>query len=146
MAAAGSLPVTFHRAVDMADGLQAAVEAIVRLGATRVLTSGGESTALEGAYALKDMLRWADGRVLIVPAGGINSKNLQRILDIAPCQEYHASARRAVASRAVYRNGGVHMGGALYPPEYGYKAACPEIVRELVDVVAVSDSGKLATK
>lgn len=60
------------------------------------------------------------------------SRNLHRILDIAPCTEFHASARKTVASRAVHRNEAVHMGGALYPPEYSGKVACHDKVAQLV--------------
>src|SRR5262245_26401911 len=48
LSAAGNLPLTFHRAFDRAADQSAALEQLAELGVTRVLTSGGASSALEG--------------------------------------------------------------------------------------------------
>lgn len=47
IALARPLPVTFHRAIDMAVDPLAAIDTLAALGVERILTSGGESTALE---------------------------------------------------------------------------------------------------
>ncbi|MGH7678494.1 MAG: copper homeostasis protein CutC, partial [Gemmatimonadaceae bacterium] len=52
IAAAGSLPVTFHRAFDLAQDQDEALEDLMRLRVGRVLTSGGAATALEGVERL----------------------------------------------------------------------------------------------
>ncbi|MFD0507953.1 copper homeostasis protein CutC [Streptomyces chiangmaiensis] len=70
LTAAGGLSVTFHRAFDMARDQFAALKEVVALGVHRVLTSGGESTALEGAPRLAELIRAADNRVVIMPGGG----------------------------------------------------------------------------
>ncbi len=45
---AKGLPVTFHRAFDMAKDPMAAMEAIAELGCARLLTSGQQATAFAG--------------------------------------------------------------------------------------------------
>src|SRR5438876_3193727 len=42
------LPVSFHRAFDECTDLRKALEEVIQNGASRVLTSGGAKTALEG--------------------------------------------------------------------------------------------------
>ncbi len=46
----------------------------------RILTSGGDSTCLEGLDVLASLVQKAGNRVTIVPGGGITERNIQRIL------------------------------------------------------------------
>ncbi len=55
IAAAGSLGVTFHRAIDVSADPGCTLEDVIVLGCERVLTSGGRSSALEGVRLLR---RW----------------------------------------------------------------------------------------
>nr|XP_023417256.1 copper homeostasis protein cutC homolog [Cavia porcellus] len=50
------LPVTFHRAFDMVHDPMAALETLVTLGFERVLTSGCDSSALEGLPLIKRLI------------------------------------------------------------------------------------------
>ncbi|XP_063124752.1 copper homeostasis protein cutC homolog isoform X3 [Rattus norvegicus] len=49
------LPVTFHRAFDMVQDPMAALETLLTLGFERVLTSGCDSSALEGLPLIKQL-------------------------------------------------------------------------------------------
>jgi len=55
------LKVTFHRAFDMALDMETALEDIVRTGADRVLTSGGESTGVLGSGMIARMVERSAG-------------------------------------------------------------------------------------
>ncbi len=70
----------------------------------------------------------------VFKGGGINSRNLKRILTGSGAKEFHCSARRAVASAMIERNTNIHMGAAYYPPEYSIKIADASITKELVSV------------
>eukprot|EP01135_Chromosphaera_perkinsii_P008891 Nk52_evm1s1524 gene=Nk52_evmTU1s1524 len=121
------LPVTFHRAFDMVScSYQEGLRDLMRLGVERVLTSGLDATALEGLPTLKGMVRMCreeKSSLIVVPAGGINDRNLQRILDGCGATEFHASARSAVPSDMTFQKGFVSMGGALKPPEFSQSIA-----------------------
>ena len=52
---ADSMEVTFHRAFDMVRDQREALEALVRAGCRRVLTSGGRNTAEEGLGRLREL-------------------------------------------------------------------------------------------
>ena len=103
-----------------------ALEDIIELGFDRVLTSGLEPTALEGLSNLTDLVQQAGNRIIVVPGGGLNEKNLERILNESKAKEFHCSARISKQSRMNYRRSDIHMGGALYPSEYSIKVSGKE--------------------
>ena len=102
--AAGPLPVTFHRAVDLAPDLAEALETLASLGVRRVLTAGGAPTALEGADALAALVRQAGDRVAILAGGSIREAHAAELVRRTGVRELHvrlASARRTGAERAL---------------------------------------------
>ena len=102
--AAGPLPVTFHRAFDLAPDLAEALETLAALGVRRVLTSGGAPTALGGAEALAALVRQAGERVAILAGGGIREPHAADLVRRTGVRELHvrlASARRTGAERAL---------------------------------------------
>jgi copper homeostasis protein len=86
--------ITFHRAVDHArDPLRASV-ACGELGLERVLSSGGRSTALEGAEVLRRMVQHATGDLVIAAAGGITPANVVEVVERTGVREVHFAAQR----------------------------------------------------
>lgn len=127
--------VTFHRAFDMCcDPLQG-LEDLIQLGANRVLTSGQESSCLEGLDLLAALQKQANGRIIIMPGGGITPRNIQRIIAGTGVSEVHLSARISVESGMTYRNSRVYMGGTLRPPEFSWKTTDEDMVRSLVEAL-----------
>ncbi len=120
IALARPLSVTFHRAFDMTRDPYAALETLIALGVDRILTTGQEASALEGLDLISDLVRRADGRVIIMPGvpGNISPRNLAKIIAQSGVRELHSYAPLAVDSRMAYRNPRVFMGGELRPPEY----------------------------
>ena len=84
------LPVTFHRAFDACPDLLRAPEDVVRCGASRILTSGGASTAPEGAAKIKALVAAAGERVTIVPGAGINAANILQLAAATRAHEFHS--------------------------------------------------------
>ena len=85
------LPVTFHRAFDLAKNPATALEDVIETGSTRILTSGGESRATEGISILRYLVDTAKGRILIMPCGGIDSGNIGRVVLATSAREIHTS-------------------------------------------------------
>lgn len=73
--AAGGLPVVFHRAFDHVPGKSAALETLIDLGVSRVLTSGGPPGAAAGAGRIAALVDQAGGRIEILPGGRIGPQN-----------------------------------------------------------------------
>ena len=71
-----NLQVGFHRAFDAVSNRKLALEQVITLGVERVLTSGSQwgdsSSALAGLDSLFDIVTWAERKIEIVVAGGIN--------------------------------------------------------------------------
>jgi copper homeostasis protein len=130
--AARPLAVTFHRAFDLCRDPFAALEQIIELGAERILTSGQESTVLEGAEVIRELVQRARGRIVIMPGGGITTRNVKKIVALTGVSEVHMSCRRSVDSGMQHRNSRVAMGGTLSPPEYGKKIADERGIRAVL--------------
>jgi copper homeostasis protein len=84
------LPVTFHKAFDAIADQAAALERLVDAGVQRILTSGGERTALEGSARIGDLIRQANDRIVIMPGGGVRASNLKAIVRATGAGEVHA--------------------------------------------------------
>lgn len=93
--AAEGLDLTLHRAFDLVPDIAEAVEVAVRLDFSRILTSGGARTALEGVDGIGQAMASAKGRIAIMPGAGISAENAAqfRALGIA---EFHASCSVAL--------------------------------------------------
>ncbi len=136
VALARPLSVTFHRAFDMTVDPQQALEDLIDLGIDRVLTSGQESSALEGLDLITALVKQAGERIIVMPGGGVNARNLTRIVAQSGVKEAHMTANSAVESRMQFRNSRLHMGGALYPPEYVRNVTDSARVKAVVNLMS----------
>lgn len=102
--------MTFHRAIDMTKDIFKAAETVKDLGFSRILTSGGRPTALDGQETIRVLIENLKENVIVVPGGGINKTNLEEILKHTNAFEFHGSARARLESEMVYRNQELRMG------------------------------------
>ena len=87
---AAPLDVTFHKAIDDTNDLIKAVKDLKKIkGITRILTSGGKPTALEGADQINEMIKAAGNTCKILAAGRITDKNLKKVSGILHTDEFH---------------------------------------------------------
>jgi copper homeostasis protein len=126
------LKVTFHRAFDMSRDPFESLEALVRLGVDRLLTSGQEATALEGLDLIAGLVKAAGGRIAVMPGGGITRTNFARIVRESGADELHVAAFSLLDGPMKFRNPRCFMGGVLRPPEFSLSATDPEEVRAFV--------------
>ncbi len=111
------LSVTFHRAFDVSRDPFEALEALVNLGIDRVLTTGQESSALEGLDLITDLVQTAADRIIIMPGGG-TVRSVQKVVAHSGVKEFHLLGTVSVDSPMRHRNPRVFMGGELRPPEF----------------------------
>ena len=90
VSAAVGLPVTFHRAFDSTQNLPDALEQLIQLGVSRILTSGGAATALEGASVISTLVAQARDRIAIIAGGGVRDHNVRELIVRTGVREVHA--------------------------------------------------------
>ena len=94
----------FHRAFDVTPDPHAALETLVELGVTRVMTSWQKPTATEGAGLIVKLIEQARGRIEVLPAGGIRPHNVRELIAATGCNQVHASLRKVRVDPSVRAN------------------------------------------
>jgi copper homeostasis protein len=94
IAAAGSMGVTFHRAFDLTRDPLSSLDDVIRLGCERVLTSGAQASALEGAALIRQWVERSAGRIVVMPGAGVDAGNIAKLQKMTGASEFHASAKR----------------------------------------------------
>jgi copper homeostasis protein len=125
------MEVAFHRAFDMSNDMDQALEDLIALQIKRVLTSGGAPSAILGSEKLAQLVKKADGRIIIMPGAGINGNNIKELIDQTGATQFHASAKEFVASKMKFRNTETKMGSI--EDEYRYELTSETKVKALVD-------------
>jgi copper homeostasis protein len=82
---------TLHRVFDRTPDPFEALETAIDLGFDRILTSGQQPTAAEGAALLGKLVAAADGRIVILAACGIDADNVASLIKAAAVPEVHAT-------------------------------------------------------
>ncbi|RYG07054.1 MAG: copper homeostasis protein CutC, partial [Chitinophagaceae bacterium] len=125
------LGVTFHRAFDVCADQYQALEDIIEIGFERILTSGGKTTAMEGATVIAHLVEKAAGRISIMPGCGITDHNVADLIHFTGVTEIHSSAKVHVDSKMKYHNDHIIM-GSYYGDEYNFNITNKEKVSEIL--------------
>jgi copper homeostasis protein len=92
-----SIPVTFHRAFDAVNNPTATIHQLIQLGVSRVLTSGGAATCVEGKAQLMQWITESAGQLTWVAGKGLTPGNVKEVYD-RHLREYHLSGHSVVPS------------------------------------------------
>lgn len=132
--AAEGMSVTFHRAFDMCRNPFESLENIISLGCDRILTSGQQPKAEQGIPLIKQLVRQAGERIIIMPGSGINEYNIAKIARETGAKEFHLSVREKVESNMIYRNPSLSMGSTT--------SAIDEYAQEITSALRVEKALK----
>jgi copper homeostasis protein len=141
VALARPLSVTFHRAFDMTRDPEEALEALVRCGVDRVLTSGQHDTAIAGLDLLRRLSAQAGERIVVMGCGALGPDTIAKVRRVAQLRELHFAALRDEASAMRYRNPDIGMGGTAKDREYVTTVTDPALVRATIQAAAAWDGG-----
>lgn len=85
------VPAIFHRAFDEVKDKQAGLEELIRLGFTRVLTSGGAGPVPDHLPEVRELVRQAAGRIQVMPGGGVTAASAGGVVQFTRCEHLHGS-------------------------------------------------------
>ena len=94
---ASSMQVTFHRAFDEAPDAMQALQDVIATGAQRILTSGAEASALDGAPRVNALRAASDHRLSMLLCGGIVPEMVEDAIRVSGVREVHAALRGSLA-------------------------------------------------
>lgn len=128
--AAGPLEVCLHRVFDLTPDPFAAIDQAVELGFSRILTSGQQRSVPEGLKLLVALGAHANGRISIMPGGGITLRNVGEVVRSIGISEIHSSCSvvRGEAAADLVRFG--------FAPDGPRKVFDPEAVAEMRRMLA----------
>ena len=90
-----AVQVTFHMAFDVldADEQLKAIDTLASLGVERILTHGGPAQLPieDNLEHLRELIAYANGRLTILPGGGINWKNAESVAASLGVSEVHGT-------------------------------------------------------
>jgi len=132
------LTATFHRAFDMTVDLFHALDDVCTAGIDRLLTSGGEPTALQGKETILQLVTRARGRIVIMPGSGIQPENARALVDHTGVTEVHVGLRSSIPSPMLHRNPRISM-GPVEGREYRRFVVLEENVRKLCSALGNRD-------
>jgi copper homeostasis protein len=127
------MQVTCHRAFDMTADPFIAMEELIGLGVDRILTSGQQPTAPEGAALIRELVRKANGRIIIMPGCGVKEHNVLKLVEETGTTEVHIHLEKQVQSKMVFKQPSVYM-GLPDQSEFEYVLTDRERIREVRNI------------
>jgi len=134
--AARPMQVTCHRAFDMARDPREALDTLIELGVDRVLTSGQGRSVLDTLDLIAELVARADGRIAVMPGGGVREDNIREVLEHTGAGEVHFAAFSRRESAMEYRNDRPMMGADSVPGEYERVVTDVERVRAFLQAAS----------
>ncbi len=128
------MQVTCHRAFDMTADPFKALDDLRDLGIDRILTSGQSDSALLGAALIRELINYAEKRIIIMPGHGIKEHNLSEAINLTGASEFHMYLPKQVGSAMTFTREGVKMGKPDLS-EYGYELIDEERIRRAKEIM-----------
>lgn len=122
----------FHRAFDCDSDPFEAIETLINLGVDRILTSGLEAKAVQGAELLKTLQKNYGEKIQILAGSGINAENVEKFMEYTGITQVHSSCKAWLKDKTTTKN---HVSFAYGEDEYGYDIVDSKLVEELVKIV-----------
>ncbi|MFT7462139.1 MAG: copper homeostasis protein [Pseudohongiellaceae bacterium] len=126
------LAVVVHRAIDVTVNPVASIESLAALDVDRVLSSGGAPTAPLGAETLARMIQAANGRLVVMPGGGVRERHVAALLAATGARELHVTAGVVCDGPMEFREAQVSMASAHPPGEFERKTTYSDRVAAFV--------------
>ena len=91
--AAYPMEVTFHRAFDRCREPFEALEQLIEVGCSSILTSGQQPAAPQGIELIGQLIKAANQRIIVMPGSGVRKENIKELAVKTGAVEFHSSLR-----------------------------------------------------
>lgn len=125
----------FHRAIDVAREPYAAIEKLISMGITRILTSGGKPSAPEGAAEIKALCEKFDNRIEILGGAGLNPSNVKKFVEETGLSQIHLGASMALTDTSADYNPQVDFGHMSEIKSNQYLTTDPQKLEKVIALV-----------
>jgi copper homeostasis protein len=129
------MAVTFHRAFDFTRDQDEALDALLELGVDRVLTSGGASTALQGAENLARLVLRASSDLAVMAGGSITASNVADVVRRSGVREVHVRGAERTESAMRHHRHDTLLSRKQQLGDYERSVTRQARVREIVEAV-----------
>jgi copper homeostasis protein len=124
-----------HRCFDVTPNPKEALEQLIDLGITRLLTSGQRAYASDGAQLIRELVEQAAGRIEILPAGGLRMNNIVEFLRATGCRCVHLAPFIEQTDTSTLGNPEIEYAPTSLPKESVYHLIDREQVAAVVQAV-----------
>jgi copper homeostasis protein len=125
------LKVTCHRAFDMTRDPFEALEDCIEVGFDRILISGQQPQAVKGINLISELIKKANGRIVIMPGSGVNEETVSEIVGKTKSKEIHFSATAFRDSAMTFRNTNISGMGSDDGSEFKLRTVDPQRVKAI---------------
>ena len=132
--AAKGMECTFHRAVDMTEDYEQAVEDVIATGCHRILTSGGYDKAIDGIDNIRRAVEISAGRIEIMAGSGVVAANAEALAAVG-VDALHFSAKTTIMGGMKYRNPRISMGGTSAVDEFSIRTVDEAEVTKILNLI-----------
>lgn len=129
----GNRQAVFHRAFDVTPDPFRALEELIDLGFTRMLTSGQKNDAPDGAALIRQLIEHAAGRIEVLPGAGITLGNVRAFVAATRCTQVHMTAFGTRRDTSTLTNPDIKFGNASGPAESSFELTDRSLVRRVKD-------------
>jgi copper homeostasis protein len=127
---AGGRQTVFHRAFDVVPDPLRALDELIDLGFSRVLTGGQKKTALEGSDLIRKLTVRAGGRIEVLAGGGVRAPTVRQLVEATGCTQVHMTAFSARIDPSTSTSP-LTFGSLPGSPSSSYEHVDREIVRQM---------------
>ncbi len=128
------IDAVFHRAIDVVPDWRKTFDALAAMKITRVLTSGQDACALDGADTIAAMREYAAQRLEVMAGGGIRLGNIKEVQRVTGCMALHMSAHKYCMDTSAAGNSKVRFGSAPSADETQYRRVDGEYVSRIMHI------------
>lgn len=128
----GGCETVFHRAIDVVENMCATADKLIKLGVTRILTSGGRESALEGADNIKALVEHCGDRIQILAGGGVKEDNVAELIAKTGVRRVHFGCTAYESDTSTCRNPSLNFGTSVLPPNESYIAVSGERIKSML--------------